>query len=384
MFNFISFIFALSFFYKFDLIGSLYLSQLIIFVLFIYYFQKIKFVIFPKNFFIICLIFLLSQIISDIINSTEFNNYIRGWIKILITILSFITFFIIASYENKKIQIILFWIIFISLCFYSLIDFKSFEYSWKFGLANNFLILILLILSFKKIDIKNIKLIVFIIIISISFISLFFGARSTFLLSSILLFHLFLLKNNNNKNILKKIILFTPVLIFVILFFYNYIYTNFSISENLIRKYSIQTGDLGMFLGGRSELLASYKAIIDKPIWGHGSWASNCEYVYFLKEQLELYNYQKYVDIYNCRIPSHSVILGYWVEAGIFGFIFWLYFLNLIIKSYLIELQKPTYASPLKLFLIFLSIWDILFSPFGGTRMIILPLYLAIITSKQD
>ena len=328
--------------------------------------------------------FFSGQVISDLLNSSEFNDYARGWVKIIITILSFFAFNLISNSNFKKIYIFLLWIVILSLIISFLFLDQSFQHSWKFAGGNNLLILLLLFIYLKKIEIEKINFFIFSIIIILGLLSLYFSARSSFLFSVILFFHLFLLKNFSGISIIKKIIIFIPLIASIIFIIYNYLYSNLFLPDYLITKQQQQTGDFGILIGGRSEIVASLQAIYDKPVWGHGSWASNCEYVYYLSDFLYLYNYEKSIDLYNCQIPSHSVIFGYWVESGIFGFIFWFYILITIFKKYFIEIKNPNSATPLKLFLIFLSIWDILFSPYGGSRMILLPLYITIINSKSN
>ena len=59
------------------------------------------------------------------------------------------------------------------------------------------------------------------------------------------------------------------------------------LGENARQIYEQQArGDLGLLIGGRSEILVSIRAIMDSPIIGHGSWAKDYRYsetlIYFL------------------------------------------------------------------------------------------------------
>ena len=83
-------------------------------------------------------------------------------------------------------------------------------------------------------------------------------------------------------------------------------------------RYEAQSGSLGVFLGGRSELLVSTQAIADSPVLGHGSWARDPKYVLMLSDRLVSLGYQDIstdpADI--VVIPAHSYLLGAWVKGG--------------------------------------------------------------------
>ena len=136
-------------------------------------------------------------------------------------------------------------------------------------------------------------------------------------------------------------------------------------------KYETQSalGDIGILLGGRSESLVTVQAIQDSPLIGHGSWAKDRYYAEL--RQLMLYRLgfvNRFIEPETDLIPTHSHLLGSWVEAGIGGALFWVGVLGLIIAA-----LRRLYASddplrPYLVFLMFLFIWDILFSPFGAQR----------------
>lgn len=91
--------------------------------------------------------------------------------------------------------------------------------------------------------------------------------------------------------------------------------------ENTAR-YEQQNGALGSLVGSRIEVLGTIKAIQDRPLIGHGSWARNYDYVSYVEYERRQYGYQRSIqsnDIYSIyhRIPNHSFILGSWMEVGI-------------------------------------------------------------------
>ena len=54
--------------------------------------------------------------------------------------------------------------------------------------------------------------------------------------------------------------------------------------------------------------------------------------IYAIYDQKFQYNPDIKLDLTRCLIKTHSVILGSWVNSGIFGFIFWFYIIISIIK----------------------------------------------------
>jgi hypothetical protein len=93
MFNIYSILFGISFNHKFNIIGDLYLSQILIIITSLFFFIKKKnYLITDKiiqKIMILGFLWLLAAIISDYINSSSFRNYSRGLSKIIVTILSF-------------------------------------------------------------------------------------------------------------------------------------------------------------------------------------------------------------------------------------------------------------------------------------------------------
>jgi hypothetical protein len=65
-------------------------------------------------------------------------------------------------------------------------------------------------------------------------------------------------------------------------------------------------------------------------------------------------------------IPTHSYILGAWVEAGFVGAIFWFWVLVLTVRALIATYGIKSTLVPLIAFAAFNMLWDIPFSPFGA------------------
>lgn len=153
--------------------------------------------------------------------------------------------------------------------------------------------------------------------------------------------------------------------------FYGYAAEQGWLSPEATLKFEIQANQtsLPLILAGRSESLVSLEAIMDAPLLGHGSWPEDAYYA----ERLALQRYQLGLSKSMASsgeelIPTHSHLLGSWVEAGLAGGMFWSLVLFLVGKSMLRSCRSQSHMQAFYLFCAVLLIWDVLFSPFAGFR----------------
>ncbi|CAN0598211.1 unnamed protein product, partial [Laminaria digitata] len=128
----------------------------------------------------------------------------------------------------------------------------------------------------------------------------------------------------------------------------------------------------------------SSQAVADSPFIGHGSWAKNPKYAQRILE-LEKFGYEvNYIAAENQLIPTHSHIMGAWVEAGFLGMVFWFWVLMLVFRvlSNLYMVREP--LAPMITFVGFLMLWDILFSPFGAARRVTVPFNIVLMMFAWD
>ena len=115
-----------------------------------------------------------------------------------------------------------------------------------------------------------------------------------------------------------------------------------------LAKYENQTqegsGFLKILMSGRQEFFMAIPAALDKPIVGHGPFASDTkgyveEFIYKYGSALQVRFYeagkqQANLLGYKMPIPSHSHIMGAWVHYGLFGLIFYLWVIFVIIRHF--------------------------------------------------
>ena len=152
------------------------------------------------------------------------------------------------------------------------------------------------------------------------------------------------------------------------------------LGEDALNKYEQQTqGDnsiKALMLGGRMDAFCGLIACVDKPIVGFGPWAED-RYGY-IGEFLDKYgtvedsvNYYKSVEWRlshgrNMRmIPCHAYLTEFWLWYGIFGLVFWIYIIFVLIRY----LKQDCWVVPQWFMWIAASIpgyfWGIFFSPWN-------------------
>ena len=193
------------------------------------------------------------------------------------------------------------------------------------------------------------------------------------------------------KKIGRHIVLFVLVG-FAGVFFYKMVYSYAAqhgmLSETATLKYHRQTARgndiLHILMAGRQEFFLSFQAALDKPIIGHGPRARDN------KGYLDKYLWEhgsdqdiRYLEYYNNRLISrgmvgeirtHSHIMGAWVHYGIFGLIFFLYFLWSIVVFMRKNMSSipqwygyfSTAIAPM--------VWSVFFNPYGARSTI--PLFM--------
>jgi len=137
------------------------------------------------------------------------------------------------------------------------------------------------------------------------------------------------------------------------------------------------SGEWGVLIGGRTNLVGSVIAISDSPLIGHGSRPSDEEYSERTRVVLEANGYDvTYLDTTASAILGHGALLGAWVAAGILGVLFWLVLLRVVARALLVAHNLPPLIQPLVAFVGLQIGWDAAFSGFGGLGKLSLPITL--------
>lgn len=347
-------------------------------------------------FLLLSCLWLSGQIITDLLRSTEFANYARGWATIVFTTTNFVALYLLLDGRLRRIVLFAFGLAigiivkyFVSPSEYAIV------HPWKFGYGVG--VTWLLILAAMSISGRNRKGWVGAAIVMIcgAALNIVMGFRS--LGGILLLVSLYMMVQNilktgppkENRIRLKHAIALVVTLIcggWGTLIIYSSAASSGVLGERAQTLYEQQSaGKFGVIIGGRSEALASIPAIINSPLLGYGSWAEDCGYAELLLIQRRNLGYTYGISQQDeCRIPAHSHLLGSWVEAGILGVPIWLWLTGITIKVLIWMFRVVDIKSPLVVFAGLVLLWDIWFSPYGGAQRFITPFLLLIVIKGSE
>jgi hypothetical protein len=378
-------------FFEIEIIGRLFATEIILLTLFpfllILKYKRLKrwvvIVIISLGF-----LWLSNQILTDLVRDISSVDYYRGWAKICFTIIHFTTLYLIINNDKKRIFIFL-----LGLCLGDYLEFNfnpniyAMDYPWKFGVGNPLTLLTIVIASwiYKKSFI--ICIILFAFACSLNLYMDFRSLSGVCFLATICLSIKHFMKFNKYKIRLspKQLISLSSLLILSCIVFlngYEQLAKQGFLGEIAQRKYIWQSsGDLGILVGGRGEILVASRAILNSPIIGYGSWAKDYHFIDLLNNLMRSMGYtQQYTNELEL-IPSHSHFFGAWVEAGIFGALFWGFILAIIARAMTLKYRVTSNFFPLIIFISFQLAWDIIFSPFGADQRFTTPFFIIMIIS---
>lgn len=326
------------------------------------------------------LVLLFSQVLSDLVNHSSTRNFIRGWANILVAII--VTNFLVKILSKSGNAIIPYLMgSIISLFFWgldteglSLSDMGFFKFK-VVPIANS----ALMVISWywiRKSPRSGSNIVILFILYGLFNIA--FDSRSNgmiFIVMAIVL---------SRKNMFKRMTYKRAIPIVVIgAVLFQGLYSLYvsqvlagKIGGDHAREQLLRTANpynpVNLLLSGRSEVYIALIAIGDKPIWGHGSWAPDptgkyTQIGYQMQGEEERFDSFLQNRSGEIIIPSHSVIFGTWMTAGILGFLAILYIVYLFLKrSFSLIRDRYFQRSPFfPIFLFFLinGIWTLLFSP---------------------
>jgi len=320
-------------------------------------------------------VWFLGAMVSDVVNQTPPQNYLRGWGKIATFTMALIA---VIRLINGKLQRLAYYLMGIAAA--SALQAALFPNPyqagepWKFGFAIPIATAAMAALAIRK---RPSTLVVqcglpFVLAI----LNLVLNYRSLFviLLAVTAIVGLAWYKRMafGARKVMYPMVATATLLVLAIGGWgvqttYSAVASSGMLGQKALDKYNMQTrGDLGLLLGGRKESLVSTRAIADAPFLGHGSWASDSRYNALMVLMLRERGVETNGTIKSEVIPSHSYFFGSWVEAGIAGAIFWAFcfVISLVALPRLIDLTGP--SLPLLALCTIQLLWNIPFSPFGA------------------
>lgn len=343
----------------------------------------------PRTFLLLSFVWLLSQVVTDVLQDTPFHDYARGWANIGMMMLAFCALYLLINGSWLRIRLY-----FLGLAagggiaYFVNPSIYAEDLPWKFGYGPpiTFVLLSMVVLLGERPRLQLLCM------YGLAILNIYMGSRGLgavlFLAGSYLGLQVIVRKKGPGYRVPRKNILLLSVAMAIsawgVLEAYYYAAGTGILGDEALAKFERQSGGrFGVLLGGRSEILISARAIADSPIIGHGSWAKDCKYVYMYRDLIKDLGYKKYISAETCLIPSHSFLFGSWVYSGLAGVLLWLWLIFLVIKTLVVLVRAPVAVMPLIAFIAISLLWNILFSPFGADQRFIMPFYVIVLMTAS-
>lgn len=338
-------------------------------------------------------VWLLGQIVTDLIKETPFADYSRGWSKIGFLLTTFMALSMLLLNRGRK-QILLFGfglaVGLISLIVHPGANDSSSDSLWKMapGQAASLAVALTLSTAWAQ-RFRSFAPLVMLLLAALNMVLLARNLSGTCFITAVYLGLQAVIRTRGIKrrDVPVRMQLLVVLVVCVSAGLLSSVYGGLAsggyLGEDARAKYKLQSENkYGILLGGRSEILVSSQAVFDSPIIGHGSWAKDRHYVaLYVRLQKEANRAEDRPDktiFTSGLIPSHSHLMGAWVESGICGAIFWVFVIVFIMGVARDCLFSNEAMSPAVAFCSLSFLWDILFSPFGAEQRIFVSYYLVL------
>ena len=346
----------------------------------------------PRTFLVLAAAWLAAQILTDVIRQSDFADYSRGWAKIAVMALNFCALYLLLHGSRRRLVLFaLGWAAGGYLLFLLGSSPRLEDHPWKFGLGPPTVVAAVLIAQWRPL--RAIPVLPCLPIFAVGIANMMLGARAYAGVAFLTALYVLVQQMVGRRRGLPAGASVVRTAVFgvagvlaaaLVVELYATMAAHGYLTEGARRVYELQaSGAFGVLLGGRSEIVASSRAMLDSPIIGHGSWARNPGYVERLLE-LQRFGYTVHLPADRELIPTHSHLMGAWVEAGIMGAAFWLWVLALVLGVLANQYRLREPLGPLiALAGIWIS-WDILFSPFGAERRYLIPFMIVLMMFARD
>jgi hypothetical protein len=343
----------------------------------------------PRRFLILGFLWLLGQILTDIVRATPLEELARGWSMIGATLIDFVVLCALLSDNRRRIILYALAIALGTCAEYFLNPYGySLTEPWKFGVGPAIIGLIVLLATYCYA--RGFRFVCAGLLLFAGLLNIFMLSRAAALvcvLAASFVGSQALLPQGTKRSAAHTLIL--PVAILLGAFAIARTYAcaaNHGIlgAKARLEYHSQSSGSLGLLVGGRGDSLASIRAIMDSPIIGHGSWPTDSTYTLYLAHLMASLGYGNSpagtaIKRYGGLIPAHSHLLGAWVQAGVLGAVFWFWVYGLIIRGLRTLYTACEPLTPLIAYFAFLLGWDVLFSPYGFDRRFLTTYYVILL-----
>jgi hypothetical protein len=338
---------------------------------------------------VLLLVWLDGQVMSDLYRGTPFTDYARGWSKILFTLINFVAMFLL--FDGRARRYLLFGTglaVGLVLEYFLAPTAYATAEPWKFGFAMPVTLLLALAATSQRA--QAVRLLSPALFATGAVVNLLNGYRSMAGICFLAAVYLALrgrrvglapaTRRGSGRSPGMLLALVVAAVGFTSI--YAYAASTGRLGLAARAKYAQQSGGaVSILQKGRPEFRVGLSAALDSPLLGHGSWAKNPQYV----RKLESFGYHPTIlELQNDPIPSHSHLIGAWVEAGVLGLPFWGWTIMLVAGAVSTLVRSRDVLVPLATFAALWLAWDIFFSPYAAEGRVYTPYFLLVLLFVRE
>jgi hypothetical protein len=340
----------------------------------------------PAAFVVLCLVWLDGLVATDIFRSTPIHDLERGWSKVVFTVSNFVALYLI--FENRPRRLVLFgYGLATGLALTYVVDPGPYASSdaWKFGYGYSFTLVGVLFSCTDAVTRRRaLRCGVLAATALANLLHDFRSLAGVCVLTTVYVAAAGIRGRDGARwpiRVSPMRFLGVATLLAAVAFSFVSLYSHLALSGALgasaSKKYAAQAGGtVGLLTRGRPEILVSSRAVADSPLLGHGSWAKDPKY---LEMQIGAGQHPSPATLAQGLIPTHSYLMGAWVEAGVLGAFVWAWALWLALLVLTKLHRRDGRLVPLIAFAGFALTWNVLFSPYGSFERLIAPFYVLIL-----
>lgn len=376
-----------------NVIGQLRMNEIVVLLSAPFVFRRSDLHEYPylKKVLLALLALLMFQVITDVfVVHTTAQNFMRGWAATIISMLSFIFLFKTLNDQSTILFFIGMTIIRNIIYTDDIVDSDMSYFKFKIAPILSYSVYLIVFWLYARNELK----IALAVMIGYSLLCFASDTRSTgviFFLSAIIIWFMNTKSSISGRRIAMFSIVFAALFQLCYVFYVNAVLNNEIGGEHSraqLQRLDNPYNPLGLLMTGRAETFAAATAITDAPLFGHGSWAVDKTLKYYMillsfhDEDMNLTKaYEK-----DRLIPSHSVLMGAWVNAGLGGFlaVCCLFWFLLQMGFYIIRNGQELQLYPVLVLMTVGLIWTFLFSPIQHLRFNIPAIAAIIMTSYYE
>jgi len=366
----VAFMVGATLWFEMNLVGKLFLGELFLLVIAAWFiFGKLRDALssrFVRLFLIGCAVYLGAQIGTDLYRGISFENYSRGWARIVFLFTNTVGLFAIGYKRPLRLllwtagTVLSLWINFVLQGGYAALG-------WKFGLSVPLTMTALLLVTPRP------KLSYLLWLVALGTLNLLMDYRSMALFLFVIAFSIYIRKRYGRygkgwlgpKHVLVMLLLAVT---------YGFFYFTSDRFQTEVRREDANAIRMAGFVMG-------FRAIADSPIIGRGSWAED-------RRLFSIWVYEQYKLGSTIRpgqfeqrnedsgltdvLQGHSQIVQGWIEAGVVGglfFILVLIYLVRVFKQFVLSYRIDRFFV-ITCYVVISAVWAIVLSPFaGGSRI---------------